>query len=229
MKRTLLIIVLAVASFGVFASSASAGIDVPGPQQPDQYFCFGLGAGTIKCYDFGDPAGIYSCSYSGGYQCAPAGSGATAAGARDLAESLAKAGTGPATPGLSGASPSAPAQGTAGGSGAPIVAGAGRADGACAASMDIEVPRDAALTRTLHVDFADGQSGNYPIYPGSGNYTLTLTHYYFGQAWNADIIYPPDTTVSSNDFEVTAVVLETGAWDATAWRHVTVPPGTPGM
>jgi len=110
---------------------------------------------------------------------------------------------------------------------APSVSGG--SSGACSTGMSITYQRDATWTRTLHVDFRDGQTGDYPIYPGSGNYTLSLNHTYFGQAWNSDIIYPPGTVDTITDYQLTATIVETGAWGGIAFQHHTVPEGTPGM
>lgn len=224
MKRTLLISVLAVASFGAFASSASAridnpgpGISLPGPQGPDQYNCVGLGDGAVKCFDLDNGGAVYHCSYSGGaYQCVPASAGATDAGARDLEKALSGAGIGPNSPGLSSAP--APAQGTAGGSQAPTIIGGGYATSdSCAAKGRVSVP-ETSTPRTLHLDFGDGTSQDFSISPGTGTETMNFTHYYpGGMTWDPSM----SDFYSTDDYEVVAAMMDTGAWDATSFRHYT--------
>ncbi len=158
MRRTLVIIILAVASSGVLASSASAVLFLPGPAGTNQYECFRLGALTIECRDYNNEPARYHCSYSNGaFQCTPVSLPATDQGARDLEEALRKAGVGPNSAGLE--TPPPPAQPSARGSGAPTVAGGGSASASCGGSMDISVPESAASQRVLHVDFGDGASG----------------------------------------------------------------------
>jgi len=216
MKRKLLIIALAIATLGLVVSSASAGVQIPGPSGTPDHFCWSLGdETTIMCITYGVPPAEYKCTYSGGsYKCEPLENG-TQAGARRLEEDLGRAGTGPNNPGLSGPAP--PAQGTARGAGAPSIAGYGNASDNCHAKGTVSVPRTASV-RTLHLDFGDGSSINYSVPSGTGTYTVSFDHAYPG-----GLTFDPNMSGFSStvDYEAVAAMTDTGAWDATAFRHYT--------